>query len=769
MKNINIFILSGLLFGGIISRYINPILYLGLGMIFILIYFIENKKSSLYILLGMALVFVSNFVFTNTSEFQVGKNYKVQGEVIKVYEKVDKFQKVEVKTRDNNILSINLIDKENLELYDNISSEIEILEDNTSKNFNMFSSENYKYVNKISGRGKAISLEVNKNKSLLKNYKISLIKSSEKSINDNLNDLNTGLIKKLVLNKSSSLDENLNDTYRDLGLSHLLAISGLHIFILIEFFDFVLLKLKVSFNLRFYCILLVLLFYSYILNFPPSINRALLMYSIRQVSNIKKIKMSNFDVILFSMAILLTIKPRYVYDLGFQLSYLSVIGINYFNGRLFKNASSKVLSSLGIYLSVNIFLYPILALNFNNYNIFSFIANMFMTPLLILALILSYISFALDIILGIPYIYKFIDLILDFGNFYIVNFNNFFDYKFKVFLPDIYFVGIYYSLLFLCFNDNAKNFIYKNYKYLSFGYFFVFLILIKEILFPSLYIGFFDVGQGDSSYIIYKDKYFQIDTGGTIFDGYNPGVEVTGKGVVKRGIDKIDLLILSHFDYDHVLGTSFLVEEGLVDTLVSNPPKKDEILYNEIANLTVDFIYPKESTKIYIDEDLSMTFYNTGTTGIKDSNDSSLVVMVEYLGKKALFTGDISSKVEEKLLDYFGQVDILKISHHGSDTGSSDEFINHLRPTYSVISVGRNNSYGHPTETVLERLRDVNSRIIRTDEEGEILFKINNDISFRTYNNQGFDIHIFELAFSGIISYMTMKEIRKKEEFNELQ
>ena len=84
----------------------------------------------------------------------------------------------------------------------------------------------------------------------------------------------------------------------------------------------------------------------------------------------------------------------------------------------------------------------------------------------------------------------------------------------------------------------------------------------------SLTVGFFDVGQGDSSYLYYKGKYIQIDTGGTAFSSYNPGVEITKRAIKKRGINKIDLMILSHLDLDHVGGVKSLIESKMIDTII---------------------------------------------------------------------------------------------------------------------------------------------------------------------------------------------------------
>ena len=123
--------------------------------------------------------------------------------------------------------------------------------------------------------------------------------------------------------------------------------------------------------------------------------------------------------------------------------------------------------------------------------------------------------------------------------------------------------------------------------------------------------------------------------------------------------------------------------------------------------------------------DNKLYFLNSGDYG--NENDNSSVIYTELNNHKFLFTGDAGIEVEEDLMKKYNlqDIDVLKVGHHGSKTSSSKEFIEEINPKYGVISVGKNNRYGHPNDSVLDNLE--NSRIYRTDEDGSVMFKIKND------------------------------------------
>ena len=236
------------------------------------------------------------------------------------------------------------------------------------------------------------------------------------------------------------------------------------------------------------------------------------------------------------------------------------------------------------------------------------------------------------------------------------------------------------------------------------------------IFIPRVY--FIDVGQGDSSLIRYKNKNILIDTGGS----YNKELYKDSISFFKSiGVKKIDYLILTHGDFDHMGEAINLVNNFKVEKVIFNCGP-----YNDLEK---DLIKEKISYGTCINE--LEEFYFLQTKIYDNENDNSNVIYLELNNYKILFMGDASYKKELDILNEYNisDIDILKVGHHGSKTSSSKEFINEVNPKYSVISVGKNNRYGHPNKEVLENLKY--SKIYRTDQDGSIMFKLNNKLDIK--------------------------------------
>ena len=199
----------------------------------------------------------------------------------------------------------------------------------------------------------------------------------------------------------------------------------------------------------------------------------------------------------------------------------------------------------------------------------------------------------------------------------------------------------------------------------------------------------------------------------------------TIKYLKSQGITKIDHLILSHGDYDHMGEAINLVENFKVEKVIFN--------CGEFNDLEKELIYVLDKKKIHYyscieelnSDDNKLFFINN--KDYDNENDNSSVIYTELNNHKFLFMGDAGVEVEEDLIEKYNlnDIDVLKVGHHGSNTSSSKIFINNIKPKYAIISVGKNNRYGHPKSSVLDTLS--NSKIYRTDLDGSIMFKINNN------------------------------------------
>lgn len=242
----------------------------------------------------------------------------------------------------------------------------------------------------------------------------------------------------------------------------------------------------------------------------------------------------------------------------------------------------------------------------------------------------------------------------------------------------------------------------------------------------SLRVDFLDVGQGDSIFINTPDSHQILIDGG-------PSSVVLEKlsGRMSFSDRTIDLVVLTHPDRDHVQGLIEVMERYKVEYILWTGAIKDSPEYSKwIESLEKE---KKEGSKVVIAncdksirlgdvliEIISPVDDLNGKVIGKTSNDSSIVSRFSFYNTSFLFAGDLSSNGEKKILNSNLDSDVLKIGHHGSKYSTSDIFLERVSPEYAVISVGKDNSYGHPALEVLQRLKNFGIDILRTDTNGDI-------------------------------------------------
>ena len=222
--------------------------------------------------------------------------------------------------------------------------------------------------------------------------------------------------------------------------------------------------------------------------------------------------------------------------------------------------------------------------------------------------------------------------------------------------------------------------------------------LLPILPLASQEVTFINVGQGDSILIRDHGKVVLLDTGGNLH--FDMAKEVLIPYLYRKRIYHIDCLIASHGDFDHI---------GAKDSLMSNFK-----VYN--------YVDKKEDFPITIGN-ITLTNYNV--YGGKEENETSLVLGLSFMDKRWLFTGDATISIEKKIIldNPSLKADILKAGHHGSDTSSCEEFLKAVSPETVIISVGKKNSYGHPSKAVISRMEKLGIKIRRTDLEGTITYK----------------------------------------------
>jgi competence protein ComEC len=279
-------------------------------------------------------------------------------------------------------------------------------------------------------------------------------------------------------------------------------------------------------------------------------------------------------------------------------------------------------------------------------------------------------------------------------------------------------------------------------------------------------IAFINVGQGDSILIrTGGGKHILIDTGGTVSfqkpgeewrkrsDPYEVGRKLLVPLLLKRGVRELDALVLTHLDADHIGGAQAVMDQIPVRKILFNGTVKDSPLAISVFQSALDkgiacfSVQAPMEWKVDSSTTLVALFPRAEPADSEsiikiwnEQNQRSIVVLASVFGRSFLLPGDLEAKGEQKIVDAedssgnnnkLRQVDVLKAGHHGSKNSTTQRWLDHWMPLETVISVGRNNLYGHPNPAVLERLTTMGTRIFRTDQNGEIQYRVSPDGTMR--------------------------------------
>lgn len=229
---------------------------------------------------------------------------------------------------------------------------------------------------------------------------------------------------------------------------------------------------------------------------------------------------------------------------------------------------------------------------------------------------------------------------------------------------------------------------------------------------------YIDVGQGDSEFIELPDGTTMLIDAGTADYG-----ETVVDYIKNLGYSKIDYLVGTHPHADHIGGMQKVVQSFDIGSVympkASNNTKTYENLLTEIKNKGLKIKSAKAGVSIISEDNLKVDILAPNSSEYDELNNYSAVVKITYKNNKFLYMGD-AEKLSEDEIKADVSADVIKIGHHGSTSSSSKNFVKKVKPQYAVICVGKDNSYGHPKDTIIKRWKDIGAKILRTDEDGSI-------------------------------------------------
>lgn len=523
-----------------------------------------------------------------------------------------------------------------------------------------------------------------------------------------------------ILGNTSLLEQDAKESFQNNGISHLFAVSGMHITLISALLMYLLKKITKNHDISYIITIFILFFYTFITNFSSSILRAFLLFLLIYINKKFKFNLKTIEIIMLILLILLMYNPFYIYSIGFKFTFIISIILILFSKKInnFKNYFSKLLMTSLISFFVSL---PIVINNFFEINLISPLLNLIFVPFI------SIIIFPFSLIsLIFPFLDNIFYIIVKFMENISIYINNTLSINIIIGKMNLIMIVIYYLLTLICLNKVLVK------KYIYVLPIITLILIYSNINYfnKNLIVTMLDVGQGDSLMIAFPNNKgnILIDTGGIVNFTKN-NYEISTSTIIPYlksiGIKKINYLVLTHGDFDHMGEAINLVDNFNVEKVIFNCGS-----YNDLEKDLIKVLDKKEIEYYSCIKELNIDnnkLYFLNTKEYDNENDNSNVIYTELYGYKFMFMGDAGVEKEKDVLNKYNlsNIDVLKVGHHGSKTSSSKSFINEANPKYSIISVGKNNRYGHPNKKVLNTLKY--SKIYRTDQVGSIMFKIKNN------------------------------------------
>lgn len=540
----------------------------------------------------------------------------------------------------------------------------------------------------------------------------------------------------LAENPDKVNNKDILNSYRNLGVIHLLSISGLHVSLytmIISKFCSIIKRTERECFILCTVILFVELFLS---AFQPGFFRATLTFLLSSFFKSKKIPLSLLDILSLVFIFHLFLQPSLLLNVGAILSYLLVVAI----------IATKKYSMIMQNIFVNLAILPILLHYFFQMNILTIIFNFLIVPIfnfvllpitfinLVTFAIIPKLSFLFEMIMQT--ITKVIETVAR-AKIGIIIFGQI-NWWQTILLLILTFILIIKPKMIL--------FKLRIYYWLSLGYL-LFFILIHFPLYSQ--VAFIDVGQGDSILITtpLNRKCYLIDVGGKVNFGKkgNSGISQTEKILLpflySQGINKIDGIFLSHQDADHVGNLRDLLSyirvkkiyfgDGLLDNNSFKRRIAGKVAHTKLINLLAGNLVQEANIKFHI------LYPFEKSVG---KNEDSLSLMFNLSGDNWIFTGDLDRAGEVKIINNFNiKADYIKLGHHGSRTATDPKYLRQIRPKLAIISSGRNNRFGHPHAETLKTLNECKIPYLNTQDNGTIIFRhyLWNKKTIKTCFNKG--------------------------------
>lgn len=566
------------------------------------------------------------------------------------------------------------------------------------------------------------------------------------ALDKNLTYEKSALMAAMLTGYRENLTDTMEDAFSASGLIHIMAVSGANlVFLLIPVLW---LFRMLGFNRKVGTAASIPLIFIYILitGMEASVMRASVMALIILTGTIFDRKAEVINSLCVASLVILAVNPFMLMDVGFQLSAAATAGLGLLYKKIHGNISKKIPGPIrettAATAAAQAGVLPILMLYFSKISVVSLFSNLLVVPLTGITTVIGMVLVIIDNIShqmgewSSHALQALLHIILLITNAFAsvpwaeLNMKHW----------NALWIFLYYVML-IIFGCSASGFFarHKN-KVVAFALVLGIALLAQGFIPEKLKVSFIDVGQGDSALIKTPGGITMlIDGGGTYneLDTCYIGQNTIFPVLMHERIDRLDYVMLTHADADHMYGIMTLMDIFPVKRAVLADYSGAEKDFSRLIDLCrvkgTEIVFLSEGDTINLDNetDFEILYPSSSIAGYSNLNNTSLCGMLKYKQFQILFTGDIEKEAEGTLLRTYPEIncDILKVSHHGGKNGSSEHFLKASQPEAAIISVGRNN-YGHPSEDVKNRLSTAGAKVYTTLECGAVIVE-SDGISYR--------------------------------------
>ncbi len=566
-----------------------------------------------------------------------------------------------------------------------------------------------------------------------------------------------GIMKAVLFGDTGSIDEDVLEAFRRNGTAHVMAVSGLHVGIIYGFLCLLWIwkkgRLFFSLTISFFIVYMILA------SFSPSVVRAVIMVWLHVFANLANRRYDMASAAFFTALLMLVKEPMYIFNTGFQMSFLAVLTLSLMVPVIKKFYSGIFLMSFAVQIGLT----PYIMYVFNYFSMAAIVVNVpiisligLIVPIGMCCMVMMFTVEPLGILFA-KVLGGLCMMLEKLNDITCIEGVTVFDVK----SPNLWMVASYYLILLVFVSEDGRIMIMRKKKKLIKAM--ICFVTAASLLF-SLAAGnhfktgdvvFVDVGQGDCIHIrvdknIFGRKHnYLSDGGGSV--SYEVGKKTLKPYLLKNGVKTIDGAFVTHLHTDHYKGIAELCREGMIerlyvfdgysvresDILADTGLAKEQITYLSAGQKVilgrdsyVEVLWPDAS---------SISEYERWAASEEDENSMCLIMKITIKNRSILVTGDVDSACLDSLAGRYGEAldtDILKFAHHGSKYSDSAAFAEAADPEYTVFQVGKNN-FGHPDQGVIENFRQKGIMIYRNDLDGAVAFDIRRNGRIRAKTVKG--------------------------------